>query len=59
MEQTRSLMRQSGILWTNYNNNRDAGRWSGIFFSNLLNTEQMFVKVCTFKIDYAIMGKNH
>jgi|GEM_PF-2728118 len=28
-------------------------------FSDLLNTEQMFAKVCTFKIDYAIMGKNH
>ena len=28
-------------------------------FLNLLNTEQMFAKVCTFKIDYAIMGKNH
>lgn len=52
-------MRQSGILWINYNNNRGAGRWSGIFFSDLLNTEQMFAKVCTFKIDYAIMGKNH
>lgn len=25
----------------------------------LINIEQMFGEVCTFKIDYAIMGKNH